>query len=374
MPKLSSTLISDLTVRSARPAAARYEIRDAGLRGFMLRVSPNGAKSWYVQIDRNHKRKIGDAAVLTAAMARYRARDLLQRAALFACAAPGKRSLTLGDFLDGPYREWIGKRTRYGLRDTRRLRSALGALTGERLDQIGLSRLERWRLQRARQVSPGTLQRELSALKTALRRAVEWKYIPENPLLRMRARPTLVSRPVRILSETERKALLDRLGRRDDHLAILVLTALNTGLSRSELFRLRWKDVQLGTHASIEVSHTRKYRNRPRKIPLNPLAESTLERWRSSRRSRGFFVFPGPSGGRLKSIDTAWKRLMTETGIRNFRFSDCRHDFAARLVRSGVSLGRVRDLLGHSTISLTERYSSFARGSDRAAVNRLLPG
>ena len=110
MPKLSQTVISDFTAQSARPKARRYEIRDAELRGFMLRVNPGGTKSWYVQLDRNHKRKIGDARVLTATRARYRARDLLERAESLKSAASGPGLPSLGGFLIGRYGDWLERR------------------------------------------------------------------------------------------------------------------------------------------------------------------------------------------------------------------------------------------------------------------------
>ena len=58
----------------------------------MLRVNPSGTKSWYVQLDRNHKQKIADAAVLTASVARYRAKDILVRNSLTGGKLPGKAS------------------------------------------------------------------------------------------------------------------------------------------------------------------------------------------------------------------------------------------------------------------------------------------
>ena len=82
MPVLINSQITDLVVRNARPREERYEIRDSLLRGFMLRVNPTGTKAWYVQLDRNHKRKIADAGLLTAAVARYRAKDILVQQAI----------------------------------------------------------------------------------------------------------------------------------------------------------------------------------------------------------------------------------------------------------------------------------------------------
>ena len=59
---------------------------------------------------------------------------------------------------------------------------------------------------------------------------------------------------------------------------------------------------------------------------------------------------------------------MNEAGIRHFSLNDCRDDFAVRLVKAKIPLTQVRDLLGHSSIALTERYAIFAPGKQKDAV------
>ncbi|MBT8064991.1 MAG: site-specific integrase [Gammaproteobacteria bacterium] len=342
------------------------------MRGFMLRINPGGSKSWYVQLDRSHKRKIGDARRLSATRARYRARDLLERAESLKSVTKGPGTPSLREFLTGRYTRWLERKSRYGRRDARRLLSALGGLVDERLDHIGRRQVERWKLQRAARVRPATVHREIAALRAALNCAVRWKLIATNPAQGVKIRLPATDGAPRILQADERARLLACLDQREDSLAVLVTLALQTGLSRGELFRLRWKDVSFGVHASVEVSHSRRFRNRNRKIPLNALAERRLSRWRSTRRHRSTLVFPSPSGGPLTSVQTAWNRLMKEARIRGFRLCDCRHDFAARLVSAGVPTARVSELLGHSSQSLADRYASFAVADTREAVARLM--
>jgi integrase len=47
---------------------------------------------------------------------------------------------------------------------------------------------------------------------------------------------------------------------------------------------------------------------------------------------------------------------------------DLRHTCAAWLVSAGVPLAEVRDLLGHSTVKMTERYAHLAPENVRRAV------
>jgi len=57
----------------------------------------------------------------------------------------------------------------------------------------------------------------------------------------------------------------------------------------------------------------------------------------------------------------------------DFRIHDLRHTFASWLVMDGVSLYVVKDLLGHSSVTVTERYAHLSPTQGRAAVQRLLP-
>lgn len=372
MPKLSTIEITDLVARNARPRERRYEIRDSRLRGFMLRVNPTGTKAWYVQLDRNHKRKIADAGLLTAAVARYRAKDVLvQRAMRNRVPLKTAGNLTLGDFLTGPYSEHKARRSKYSTRDIRRLASALGSLTKERLEHIGLSKLERWKLKRLRQVSPATVSRELSILRNALNLACRRNLLASNPARQIKLGKKIQARKLRVLNATEWERLSRVLRMRNDRLSAMVQLALNTGLRRNELFSLRWKDIYFGPNPSIIIEKSGIFQNRNRRIPLNNAAMNALSFWQSTRNKRNYLVFPGPGGGQLKSVNTAWRRLMEEAQIRNFCLQDCRDDFAVRLARAGIPLTQIRDLLGHSTLTLTEKYAVFVPGQLADAVASL---
>lgn len=59
-----------------------------------------------------------------------------------------------------------------------------------------------------------------------------------------------------------------------------------------------------------------------------------------------------------------------DAGIEDFHFHDLRHTCAAWLVSPGAPLAEIRDLLGHSTIQMTERYAHLAPETLRATVAR----
>lgn len=370
MPKYSAIQITDQLVHQSQPSNSRYEIRDSKLTGLLLRVSPNGRKSWYVQLDRNRKRKIADASLLNTSLARYRARDMLIRDCLASGEQPRNMTRqTLGTFLTGPYTSRKSRQSSYAKRDTKRLSNSLGDLAMERLDQIGVSKLEHWRMRRRRVVSDATVNRELSMLRTAFDLALEEGLVLENPARMLRLSEPAGPKKPRMLHPNERSRLEAVLTEREDRVATLVKLALNTGMRRKELFRLRWKDVYFGPFPSVIVEKSKSHHhNRGRRIPLNSTASESLLLWRERQKVRNYLVFPSPSGGPLQSISTSWSKLMKDASINGFTLNDCRDDFACRLVSAGAPLNQVRDLLGHSSILLTEKYAHLAPGQPSSAV------
>ncbi len=156
-----------------------------------------------------------------------------------------------------------------------------------------------------------------------------------------------------------------------DHLHPIVLLALNTGMRRGEIFNLRWSSVDF-KKAHVEVAGPGAKSGQTRHIPLNNEAIGALKRWRDQTGTSDGLVFPGNGGGRLTNVNRGWESLVKRAGLDNFRFHDCRHHFASRLVMADVPLNTVRDLLGHSEISMTLRYAHLAPEHKAEAVAKLV--
>src|SRR5690606_28662006 len=140
-----------------------------------------------------------------------------------------------------------------------------------------------------------------------------------------------------------------------DHLAPLVLVAMNTGLRRGELFGLSWADVNLpGKLLTVSAGNAKS--RKARHVPLNAEAADVLTRWKRQG-GKSWLVFPGACGGRMTSNHKSWVALVADAELAGFRFHDCRHHFASRLVLAGVDLNTVRELQGRADIAMTVRYA-----------------
>jgi integrase len=245
-----------------------------------------------------------------------------------------------------------------------------------------------------------TINRNIAMLKAALSRAVEWNLLDEHPLRRVKLLREDSRAKVRYLSDDEDQRLYDALDAREerlrekrasanawrdergydllpdlrkwpyaDHLKPMIVLSLNLGVRRGELFNLTWADVDLRTR-NIHIAGEGTKSGLTRHIPLNETAHACLRDWKKQTRGSGL-VFVNQHGHRFDHCNTAWRGVLVEAGIKNYRWHDQRHTFASRLVVEGVDLNTVRELLGHSDLSMTLRYAHLAPHVKQDAVDTL---
>jgi integrase len=142
---------------------------------------------------------------------------------------------------------------------------------------------------------------------------------------------------------------------------------MNTGMRRGEILSLEWQNADL-TNKNLTVISENAKSGKTRHIPLNTEAFETLKNWKKDSPSNGY-VFTGQNGNPLLEIRKSWTTALEEAKISNFRFHDLRHHFASKLVMASVDLNTVRELLGHSDLTMTLRYAHLAPEHKAAAVN-----
>jgi site-specific recombinase XerD len=73
----------------------------------------------------------------------------------------------------------------------------------------------------------------------------------------------------------------------------------------------------------------------------------------------------------MARIECAWRSLRKRAGLGDCRLHNLRHHFASRLVQQGTDLNVVRELLGHSDITMVLRYAHLDPRNLAAAVERV---
>ncbi|MEO7207051.1 MAG: site-specific integrase [Steroidobacteraceae bacterium] len=409
--------ITKRVVDSLKPGAKLYDVHDKDLAGFILRVAPTGRMSWFLDYrndaGRRLKYKLGNYPGLMPDGARRLAEEQAGKVAgrvdiqsqKKASRIEGERSRvsTLGAFIEHRYEPWTLEHLRRGDVAVARLKADFDKWTNKPLSSLNPWLIESWRKDRLKSgTKPVTLNRQLDTLKAALRKAVEWDVIAIHPLQGLKRLKVDDDERVRYLSASEENRLRDALVRREnrlrnsrnrtnewrkvrhknplptrtaiftDHLHPLVLLALNTGLRRGELFSLVWSDIDLGG-SMVTVRAAASKSGDSRRIPLNIEAKCVLGSWRkqSENTEADAMVFPGAEGERLTNVQKAWATVCKLAKLTDFRFHDLRHTFASKLVQKSVDLNTVRELMGHTTMDMTLRYSHLTPSNLSAAVAKL---
>lgn len=182
---------------------------------------------------------------------------------------------------------------------------------------------------------------------------------------------------VRWITQEEASRLVEaaELHARWPHLPCFIRLALNTGARKSELLKLTWSRVDRQRRLFVlEAGDTKS--GKRRSVPLNDAAADALAvlgGWGHRHAPGNPWVFGRPGGQRIMTFQTGFESACERAGIENFRIHDMRHTCASWLVMAGVPLEVVRDLLGHSSVTVTERYAHLAPARIRSAVQQLLP-
>ncbi len=245
-------------------------------------------------------------------------------------------------------------------------------------------------------------------LKAAFNKAVEWGYVRENYFLKVKLPKKQKLNP-EFISSDQLLAICGQL--RNKVVRDVVVFAFYTGMRLDEIVNLRWKNVEL--QKRIITVGDNEFVTKGREQRFVPIGEEVMEvlsgiyahlghrqggenpnvllkggenpplplqggenphLYRLMRGEKMQYVFCKNNGMKYTGgyFSKHFKKACQAAGIsKGIHFHSLRHSFASNLVQQGVSIYKIKELLGHSSITTTEIYSHLNIDSLREAISKL---
>ena len=158
----------------------------------------------------------------------------------------------------------------------------------------------------------------------------------------------------------------------------LIDVIANSGARRSEVFRLTLADVDFQAREVRFGNRKNKRRElKYRTVPMNDALYGALLKLSRQRLPQSEYLFQNRDsrhpnyGGRYTARRRFMAGLCKTAKIKHMGFHSLRRYFASKLVQNRENLETVRELMGHSAVSTTDRYVYRLRSDAKAAVNRI---
>ncbi len=219
-------------------------------------------------------------------------------------------------------------------------------------------------------------------------------YILKNPCLKIEIKGNkseIIKRKkenkIEILNEDEIKRIKEFI--KGTEFELLFLLDLSTGLREGELLALTWDDINLNKKTlRIEKSVKEVYvyddeNNRHIEtivqIPKTmtsfrtiPIPSTIISKLKKVKNKNGI-IFHDENMNYLKAknVSYKWKKVLKGCNIPHKKFHSIRHTYASTLLKNGVDIQTVAELMGHSAIAITQIYLHSTSDQKYNAVNKL---
>jgi integrase len=331
-------------------------------------------KKWYIDYEgpdgRRVREKVGNKLAAENALAAVRA-DVLRGEYRFAQDV----RIRLKDFED-EYLDYVKSRQRACGIQKQRLKNLMPFFGDKFLSKITLDDIIAYKKMRRqtiyysnedkgimKTVKGATVNRELACLRHVFNVAkLKKKFFTENPIRHDEFYPE-PKKIDRILDREEIARLLESAA---PHLKLAITLALCTGLRKSEILAIKWKNIDFQNRLII-IEKTKS--GRMLEIPMNEIVLDLL----AGLERQGEFVFHNEdsSAGHLLDIKRSFNTARKKAKLPEFRFHDLRHCAGTYMIMGGAPLVTVSRILGHASARTTERYLHPTDENKRRAVDVL---
>jgi len=242
----------------------------------------------------------------------------------------------------------------------------------KRLSEITPLELESLKSDLTKQeLAPASIKHVLVLVRQIINKAITWGlWAGENPVKKIKL-PKLNNRRERFLTQKEAKTLLEEVKKISPQVHDIALISLHTGMRAGEIFALKWQHIDI-EHGLIHIADPKS--GRSRKAFMTPTLKAVFQ-----RRSAGEpdnVIFKARKGEMITEVSDTFIRavdkLQLNEGVDDARhrvtFHTLRHTFASWLAMQGTHILTIKELLGHQSLTMTERYSHLVPDQKRNAV------
>jgi integrase len=310
---------------------------------------------------------------------RYESAELVEATYQAGVKIRGRRSIQAVKSAIKPLREYFGGKRIQMIKPNdiknyknHRLNTPVEIEINERIKVIdkktGKKTTEVTKTVRTRQRRIATVNRELELLRAILNYAVQNEWLVKNPFALVKgiiSKAAEVERD-RVLSFDEEQMLIEVCTDRKAHLRPLLICGLDTAMRRGEIFKMKWKDVNLISN-EIHIPQTNTKTEEVRSVGITQRLKEELKiLWDKSSKDPDATVF-----GITNTIKTSFKSACEEANIKDFRFHDCRHTATTRMIASGSPHTEVMKITGHSQLKTFLRYLNITSETTKKVASRL---
>ena len=280
------------------------------------------------------------------------------------------------DHLSQKYLDWAKGNKKDFVHDETRYKLHLSTMLGDKsLKYISSNPLILEKLKRDLQkkgLAPATVKHCLVLVRQIFNKAIVWNLFQgTNPIKKIKL-PKLDNKRVRFLSYKEADDLLTALQEKSKDVHDLAYLALHTGLRFGEIASLTVGDIDF-TNNIVQVKDAKAG---SRQAYMTGEVKNMLLDRLPAETNMSNLIFSNNQGGVLKEIHKIFKKTVDEIGLNNevtsksqrAVFHSLRHTFASWLAINGTPLYTIKELMGHKTLTMTERYAHLIPDHKNQAV------
>lgn len=275
-----------------------------------------------------------------------------------------RNSMTFSEFWDKKYWPSQGHKADGSLVAEKALCSKwiMPVLRDKVLAKISPNDLDRIKISMSREKkAPSSIKYVMAVISQVWTLALRDGFVSGQSPSRQINLPKKDNKRQRFLSKEESIDLLNNLYKHSKIVYEMALLALDCGLRFGEISGLHWNDCDFD-NGVILIRDPKSSMNRF--VFMTERVKCFLKNYENKKNGLIFF---DKNGGRIARVSNTFRRIADEMfneGVNDPRLRVCfhtlRHTFASRLVQNGVSLFEVKELLGHSDFSMTQRYSHLS--------------